>query len=146
MKNPFNLFPIVALAAVTSMMACSTPEEKVTDAQADVETASADLAKANAQFVLEHDQFNKDAQRMIEENEKAIAQLKNETRAFKEEAKIQFEKNLAELEARNENLKSKIKDHNKDDSEKWEQFKREFNHDMTELGTALNDLFKDNKK
>jgi hypothetical protein len=30
--------------------------------------------------------------------------------------------------------------------EKWESFKKEFNHDMDELGKSIKDLFKDNVK
>ena len=40
----------------------------------------------------------------------------------------------------------KLDNYKVDASENWESFKREFNHDMSELGDALKDITVDNKK
>jgi hypothetical protein len=47
---------------------------------------------------------------------------------------------------KNENLKSKIQVSSKTTTEKWATFKREFNHDIEELGKAIRDIGVDNSK
>jgi hypothetical protein len=58
-----------------------------------------------------------------------------------------YDARITELERRNDNLRTKLHDYNEEKrSEKWESFKREFNHDMDELGTSIKDIFRDDKK
>jgi hypothetical protein len=44
------------------------------------------------------------------------------------------------MEARNRNMQQKTKEFNAQGKENWENFKKEFNRDMEELGTALKNL------
>ena len=84
----------------------------------------------------ERDQFRADLNRRIEKNKKDI-------QALKEYAQNE---SVADLEKRNERLRKKLEDYKDDSKDSWQSFKREFNHDMDELGNSINDLFKDNKK
>ena len=81
----------------------------------------------------------------IKENEVRIAELKVK---MKKPGKILdplYEKKIEMLEQKNIDLKAKMEAYEKNQSD-WESFKREFNHDMDELGSALKDLTVDNKK
>jgi hypothetical protein len=55
------------------------------------------------------------------------------------------EKKIESLEERNRSMRTRLVAYQTDQSN-WEQFKTEFNHDMDEIGDALQDLTIDNKK
>lgn len=55
------------------------------------------------------------------------------------------EKKIADLEARNKTLQGRIDDYEKYHSN-WESFKREFNHDMEEIGKSIKDIANNNAK
>ena len=55
-----------------------------------------------------------------------------------------YAKNIENLEERNRDLKTRIGAYETNQSD-WESFKREFNHDMNEVGQALRDLTVNNK-
>ena len=82
----------------------------------------------------------------IEKNKKDIQSLKEESRNKKEDARAKYNDAVADLEKRNNRLQKKLDDYKDDSKESWQSFKREFNHDMDELGVSIKDLFKDNKK
>jgi hypothetical protein len=50
------------------------------------------------------------------------------------------------LEQKNAALKSKLNTYENNAQSDWESFKREFNHDMDQLGNSLRDLTVNNKK
>jgi hypothetical protein len=58
----------------------------------------------------------------------------------------EYRERIAELKSRNEKAKERLNNYNDNNHEKWEDFKREFNHDMDELGNALKDFTVNNKK
>jgi len=57
-----------------------------------------------------------------------------------------YQKSIDTIEQRNNNLKLKMDSYKNDANSDWKSFKREFNHDMNELGHSLKDLTVDNKK
>ena len=50
------------------------------------------------------------------------------------------------IENKNEKLKKQLADAYDTRTNKWAEYKREFNHDMDELEKAINDLLQDNVK
>ena len=94
----------------------------------------------------ERDQLRADLNKRIEKNKKDIQSLKEESRNKKEDARAKYNEAVADLEKRNNRLQKKLDDYKDDSKESWQSFKREFNHDMDELGSSIKDLFKDNKK
>ena len=55
-----------------------------------------------------------------------------------------YEDRIATLRERNRELRAKIAGYETTQTD-WEKFKSEFNHDMNELGKAIDDIFTDNK-
>lgn len=91
--------------------------------------------------------FRADAQKEIRENEKRIAELKAKKKEGTQEVADKYNKKVAGLEEKNNELKDRMNNYNaKDKNQKWDSFRREFNRDMKELGQALRDLGKDNVK
>jgi hypothetical protein len=103
--------------------------------------------KSEMEDTTGYKKFKEDADKKIKENEKRIAELKKEKREGTQEVKDKYNKKVADLEQRNMELKKRMNDYTYDNNNsKWNQFKREFNHDMKELGHALKDIGKDNVK
>jgi hypothetical protein len=82
----------------------------------------------------------------IKENEDRIAELKRKRDSTKGKVDDAYDKRIEKLEASNAELKKRVITYNETDKSKWEEFKREFSHDMDELGQALKDMFRDNSK
>lgn len=91
--------------------------------------------------------YKAEQEKKIAENDKKIAELKAKKNKVKQEKLSAYEDRIDELEKKNNELRSRIASYRKDEEKaKWESFKKEFNHDMDELGKSLKDLFKDNIK
>ena len=69
-----------------------------------------------------------------------------EIEKMKAEAKADYERSIADLEKRNAALQIKVKEYKNEGNTQWESFKREYNYDMEELGKAMKNLTKNNKK
>lgn len=90
--------------------------------------------------------FKKEQQRKLKENEERIEELKRMRAGTKAKIDNAYDSRIAKLEQANAELNRRITIYNDTDKSKWEEFKREFNHDMDELGQAIKDLFRDNSK
>jgi hypothetical protein len=93
----------------------------------------------------EREQFRTDINQRIDKNKQDIDNLKAEAKNKKKEMKKDYEKRVDDLEKRNDKLRNRLQEEKNDTKDNWESFKREFNHDMDELGNSISDLFKDNK-
>lgn len=91
--------------------------------------------------------FRSEQEKKIDANEKKIADLRSRRNTITSEDRDKYDKQIDEVERRNNELKRRIRENRKDEAnDKRESFKREFNHDMDELGTSIKDLFKDNER
>ena len=142
MKKSIFTLALTTFVAGTILISCSTPAEKVNTAEANVQQADQELDEAKA----EYERFKLESDQRIAANEKRIAELKAYSKNVKKDMKDGYEKTIAELEAKNEIMKAKVRDYKAEGNEKWQSFKREFNHDMDELGAALKDLTENNAK
>jgi len=141
---------IIAGSAFTS---CKSPAEKADDAQADVQDARKDLNEAqndantkteNVATAEEWQLFKSEAEAKIRSNEVRINEL---TIQMNKPGKVfddLYKKRIQTLEQQNRDLKNRIDAYDKSHTD-WETFKREFNHDMDELGEALKNLTVSNK-
>jgi hypothetical protein len=125
---------------------CSSPAEKVANAQNDVKEASLDLAAAKEERRAEIEKFRKETAEKIAINEQNIADFKARKENEKQMAKDDYNKKINELEQKNSDMKKKMDDYQAEGAEQWEKFKTEFSHDMDELGKAFKDLTVTNVK
>ena len=146
---------IVATAFLTGTVitGCQSSVQKEASARDNLQEAKQDLknvqkdANAEAQKLAnakEWETFKNDAELTIRNNEIRISELKVKLHQQGTILDPMYEKKIETLEQQNKDLKKRIEDYEKDQSD-WETFKREFSHDMDELGKALKDLTVDNK-
>jgi len=104
--------------------------------------------EAKQDSMTDYQKFKKETEEKIRDNEKAIANHRAMIAKDTREVRDKHEKKLSKLEEKNKELKKKLADYKYDqkDESKWTSFKREFNHDMDELGKSLKDIGKDNVK
>ncbi|CAN5422115.1 hypothetical protein BH10BAC1_BH10BAC1_02360 [soil metagenome] len=146
MKKSIFTLALITFVTGTMLTSCSSSAEKVDAAKADIETAQHDLDKAKEDYNEQYAKFKLESDQKITANEQLIADLKEYSKNKKKEAKITYDKAVSDLEETNEAMKAKVRDYKEEGNDKWESFKREFNHDMEELGQSITDLTKNNVK
>ncbi len=141
---------IIAGSAFTS---CKSPAEKADDAQAEVQDAQQDLNEAQNEANTEAEKvataeewqmFKTEAEAKIRSNEVRINELTIQMNKPGEVFDALYKKRIQTLEQQNRDLKNRIDAYDRSHTD-WETFKREFNHDMDELGEALKNLTVSNK-
>jgi len=153
MKKIVSTLAATMFVAGILLTSCFSPsqkidnaEKKVMDAKEAVIDAQIDLNQVRQDSITEFQQFNTEFQNQIIANEKSIAALKLSFVGASRENKALYEKKLAELEEKNNNLKIKLAEHNEGDTDKWQSFKSDFKRDMDELGKAFSDFDVKEKK
>lgn len=146
MKKSIFAIAITALVAGTSITSCDSSTKKVEEAAVKVDEASEDLTDAKKEFNEEYTKFQMESEERMIENDKQIAELKANKAKLKQEAKADYDKKIKDIEERNSALRIKMNEYKEEGNDKWESFKREFNHDMDELGKSLKDLTTNNAK
>ncbi len=140
--------------AGTLFTSCQSASQKEDEAQEDVQDAKEDLQEAQEEANLQAQKaanaeewrvFKSDAEIKITKNENRVAELKVQVKKPGKTFDEVYSKRIDVLEQQNKDLKARMVTYESNQSE-WESFKREFNHDMDELGNALNDLTVNNKK
>ena len=143
---------ILALAACTFIVgsfltSCNTPAEKVENAQTNVAEAKKDLALANQEYLVEIENYKKETAVIITANDKSIAEFKARVATEKKAVKADYDKQIAELEQKNTDMKKRLDEYKAESKEQWGTFKTEFGADMNNLGKAFKDfVVKDKKK
>ncbi len=155
MKNlKFIIFTLALSSLGILGLGCQSPAEKVDNAKANVAEAKEDLKEvvkdANAQMVKTANEeewrlFKNETELKIKDTENQIAQLKAKMKSSGRTMDAVYSKQIENLEVKIVNMKERVSSYEKTQSD-WESFKREFNHDMDELGKALNDLTVNNKR
>ncbi|MCW3128338.1 MAG: hypothetical protein JWO03_3996 [Bacteroidetes bacterium] len=146
---------ITAIAAAfltgTALTSCESKEKKVDEAQTKVDEAKQDLKEAKKdeqkELSAEYPAYKTDAEARINANQKQIDDLRAKLSKSGGTRPLDpaRQKRIDDLEKRNADLRARLYGYEKERSD-WETFKREFNHDMDEIGNAFKDLGKDNVK
>ncbi|MBK7762879.1 MAG: peptidase M23 [Bacteroidetes bacterium] len=112
----------------------------VKDAKKDLDEANFDLQKAGIDSTEDNMIFKRDAEKSIEDNKRAIAELKVKKWNATEEEIERYNRKVAMLEKRNDKLQRQIHNMDAANVKNWQSFKREFKHEMNELGKSIKDL------
>ena len=149
MKQTFIKIAFVAFMGGILITGCQPSTKKVENAKEDLDEAKEEVVVAKQVFnqaVKDSlEQFRKDSEVRISDNEKMIAEIKANLSQKQKATQVKYEKTVAELEQQNRNLKQKLADYKDEEESKWQSFKREFNHDMDELGKSIKGLVVDDK-
>lgn len=154
MRKPiFNLAIVATLMAGLVFTGCQSPEQKAETAKTNVEDAAQDLADAKDDKVTadqklvdeqEWQSFRTDTEAKIKANETRIIELREKKKTSGTKLDVVYTQRIDTLEQRNIGMRTWMNDYENSNTD-WALFKREFNHDMDELGKALRDLAVDNK-
>ena len=149
--NYLLVFTTIIMAGIC-ITSCNSPAKK--DANENVQEDHRNLSESETKFHVhkiataeEWVVFKKEQELKIKENELRIAELREKIAKPETGQKIDstFQEKIVRLEQKNEILKAMIKSYESNQTD-WESFKREFNHDMEELGKAFKDFTIDNTK
>jgi F0F1-type ATP synthase membrane subunit b/b' len=150
MKKTFLILAVSGFMVGTMLTACKTPNKNIESAKDHMESAKDQVKEATQdvdQSLKESiRQFKKESQETISNNEKRIAEFKVKMENGGKATRAKYEKQVAELEQKNRDLKRKLDSFEDNEQDKWDSFKREFSHDMDALGQSLKDLTIDNTK
>ena len=154
MKKTMLTLAFAIIIGASLMMSCksSTKEEKesqekVVEAKENVQEAKDSLRVAkNEANAEELKAFKKETDSVINDNKAKIEVLKLKMKKTGESIDATYQKNIADLEQKNKDLKIKMEAYKNDANSDWQSFKREFKHDLDEIGKAFKDLTVDNKK
>ncbi len=134
------------LMAILISTSCNSPAAKVEKAEDNVMEANQQLDEANKEYMAEVENYRKETSEKISSNDQRILELKANIANQKKEVRADYQKKIAALEQKNQELRKKMDDYKADSKDNWEAFKKEFNHDMEELGNAFKDLTVKNVK
>lgn len=143
------------LLAVLLFSGCEMINGKKKPAEADQKAAAlAEEAKKLEKETLQNDEtaqaeyqvFKSKWELRIAENNKTISELKQKAANSSEKTRLRLNKEIYELENKNKEIGIKLTNYYYSDYAKWQDFKREFNHDMDELGDALKGLGESSKQ
>ncbi len=134
------------LTAGSYLLSCNSPEQKVEDAREDVVDAQQNLNEANADYQAELENYRRDVAARSESNTRTLDEFKARVNEKRADARAEYNRKIDDLEQRNREMKTKVDDYRANGRDNWEEFKREVDHDMEELGNAIRDLGNDNAK
>ncbi|MCF8254194.1 MAG: hypothetical protein K9H61_08060 [Bacteroidia bacterium] len=140
MKNNYSWVIALSIITATTIMACNSPAQKVENAKDKLSDAREELSQAQKDSVADYENFKMVSESRIAKNEELIQAYKQSMKDAKKEWKSSDQKIVDELEQKNINMRKKMEEYRNEGRDKWQDFKTEFNHDMDELGNAINDL------
>jgi hypothetical protein len=116
-------------------------EQSLDAAQFNLEVAQHELIAARKEYHEDYQLFKKEYDEKLRQNEFAIAELKAMIAMSSEQNKPILERELADLEKKNRDLKLSLENYNKSGKDNWERFKVEFKDNMNDLGESIGNLF-----
>jgi chromosome segregation ATPase len=136
------------------LISCQSTTEKEEKATEEVQEAKHELAdvkkdiRADSVEAVKTEEwriFRNEADARIRSNDIRIAALKRKMEKPGNKMDTDYPQSILDLEKKNKDLQDRMNAYEKNQSD-WESFKREYNHDMEELGEALKDFRVNNKK
>ena len=138
MKKHIFVFAVTGCIAGLLLAGCGkTPEQNAEDANQEWKEAKAD-------YRAEWQEFKAASERQIEANEDRIEAFKEKMGEAVAETKVEYNQEVAALEQKNRELKKQLEEYTDEGEGKWQEFKKNFRHDMDSVGKTMTDLFTDN--
>ncbi|MBP6754551.1 MAG: hypothetical protein KA210_00275 [Bacteroidia bacterium] len=147
MKKSIIVLAVASVIAGNAILSCKSNTEKESDAKENLDGVTEainndSISKAND---AEWQTYKSEAITTITANEMRIAELKKAINKPGTTFDKTYVKSIVSLEDKNASLKVKITNYENNQTD-WDSFKREFNSDMNELGTAINNVTTKNNK
>ena len=122
------------------LIGCSTPSEKVENAQENVDKANQNLDKAQDDYAADVENYRKETAEKLAANEKLEADFNARIANEKADAREDYNKKIAALDQKDNDMKKKMADYKPEGKDKWIAFKEGFNKDMDALSQDWKNL------
>lgn len=140
MRKSILLFTFIAVVSSLMYTSCKSSSEKVENAEEKVTEAEQNLNDAQQEYQADLDNYRMLTASTIETNNRNIAEFNARIENEKNEVRAEYRTKIAELEAKNNEMKQKLDNYQSEGKDQWESFKNEFNRDMDQLGRSISDL------
>ena len=137
---------VMSISAIAAFAQEDKARKDAAEAEKSIVEGKSNLRQVKLDSAADYNMFKTAAEMKINNNKKEITTLKARKSNDTKEVKRQYDQKVTTLETRNDELQSKIDASGTTETSEWTSFKREFNHDMDELGKAFKDIAKDNTK
>ena len=131
---------------VLFVIGCNSPRTKIDKAQYEVSEARKQLLDAQENYKKEVAIFKEETAQKIRDNEQNIADFSLKNKSAEEEEIYIMQNHLSRFEQKNEEIKLRMNNFEATEMKKWEAFKTELDHDITELGLSIKDFTISNEK
>jgi len=136
-----NYLIALAIISIASMLnGCSSPSEKVEDAQEKADKANLNLDQAKEDYIVDVDNYRKETADKIAGNEKLEADFNARIANDKADAREDYKKKIAALDQKDTDMKKRLAEYKMEGKDKWIAFKAGFNKDMDALGQDWKNL------
>jgi hypothetical protein len=144
MKKHIFILAFIGFMTGVLITGCGkTSEQKVEGAKENFEGVKDDLQDAKTAYLAEWQAFKEEADEKIDANQKRIEAFKANMSKAGSKVKENYNKQVAVLEQKNQDMKNKLAEYKDDGQSKWKEFKTNFNNDMDAIGKTMTDLFED---
>ncbi len=154
-KNLFSLAMATIFIASGMLTGCDTTsadkvnkaEENVKDAEENLKEAKEGKAAAVKKEATDAEWkvFKEDSDAKISKNNERIAEMKDKMKTSGKTMGKIYAGRIENIEKKNVELKTRLDNFDKEQTD-WDSFKREFDHDMGEIGNAFKELGTDSSK
>jgi hypothetical protein len=134
-----SFFSLMAALATTGFTSCNQHNENTMIPIADSGSVIPAPVADTTQLKEDWEKFKADAREKIKQSDDSIATLKKRISKFDRKMKLKYDKDVAQIERKNDTLKIRLDNYRQEGKDKWEDFKIHFNHDMNEVKTWLKD-------
>ncbi|WP_188050654.1 hypothetical protein [Flavobacterium sp. GP15] len=154
MKKTILNLALTTFIVATVLVGCQDKSKQEAEAKENVENAKENLDDAKAELSdarraateQEWQAFKDSTNATIKQNEIRIAEMKAELKKTGKTIDSEYSKNIQELEEKNKEIKNKLEVYKNDTNSDWQSFKKEFRHDMDDLGQSLKNFTVKDKK
>jgi outer membrane murein-binding lipoprotein Lpp len=140
MKTSIHLLVTILVVSGMFITSCKSPAEKEVTSESEMVEAQEALEQERKALQQEVDAYRESLNERIAANEQNIREYQSKIASQKSDTRLAYEKKIAELNTRNENLRLKMSDFQSESKQDWEAFKNELDRDMEELGNAFKDF------
>jgi len=149
MRTIKNFIAFTAIAGSLIAQSCNAQSDKkdTTIIQSEKNEIEAErLRQEEIAITIKFDEYRKKINSDIDENEKAIEELKEKSKKIEKKQQAEYDKSLQLLEDQNKKLKEKANSYKRTAGQNWDAFQQEFNDDLAKFGKALKDFTVKNER
>jgi hypothetical protein len=133
------IFSASMLVICASTQNCNNPGPQ-TKSENEASDTTKNIDTTNIKYTKDMETYKKQMSDTLTSIDTAISKFREKMKKEGKEAKIEYNKGIAELDQRGKELRKKLEEYKEKGKEKWDVFKTDFTKDMDTLSKQLKDL------